>query len=211
MRRFSLLILVLFFFSSKASADILAVDKVEIRKNISSIEQSLENGDSSGIVSRLSPNALPSLRNEIEDSLGDKKIHFNETNISDWISVSSSTIRVNGSFSASGPNWKMNGLGNYFVFEKVEGRWLLLDTDFYQKFSSKYWGEILRTVFTFVLPVFIITFSFWIWMLVDCLNRPIKDKLVWVLILIFLNFLGAILYFFIERKKVQNDMNKLSS
>lgn len=45
---------------------------------------------------------------------------------------------------------------------------------------------------------------FWIWMLVDCIkNRSLNDteKLIWVLVIVFLNGLGAILYFFIARSK----------
>jgi hypothetical protein len=43
---------------------------------------------------------------------------------------------------------------------------------------------------------------FWIWMLVDCLSRKkFEDKLVWVIILIFLNIFGAILYYFIVKNK----------
>ncbi len=37
---------------------------------------------------------------------------------------------------------------------------------------------------------------FWMWMLVDLLQRKkFEDKLVWVMVLIFLNALGAILYY----------------
>ena len=37
---------------------------------------------------------------------------------------------------------------------------------------------------------------FWMWMLVDLLQRKkFEDKLVWVMVLIFLNVLGAILYY----------------
>lgn len=41
------------------------------------------------------------------------------------------------------------------------------------------------------------------WMLVDCLIHQKEDKLVWVIVLIFLNFAGALLYCFIARPKRQ--------
>jgi hypothetical protein len=47
-------------------------------------------------------------------------------------------------------------------------------------------------------------FVFWVWMLVDCLQNPRlegAEKIVWVLVIIFLHGLGAILYFFIGRSK----------
>ena len=48
----------------------------------------------------------------------------------------------------------------------------------------------------------ILAFVFWVWMLIDCaLNEPSasNDKIVWILIIFFLHFLGALLYFFLRR------------
>lgn len=42
---------------------------------------------------------------------------------------------------------------------------------------------------------------FWFWMLVDCLTSQQEDKLVWFLVIFFLNLLGAILYYWLARKK----------
>ena len=45
---------------------------------------------------------------------------------------------------------------------------------------------------------------FWIWMLVDCaMNEPSEgnDKLIWIIIIVFTQLLGALLYFFIKRPK----------
>ncbi len=47
-------------------------------------------------------------------------------------------------------------------------------------------------------------FVFWIWMLIHAItNNGLSgaEKILWVLLLIFLHFLGAILYFFIGRPK----------
>jgi hypothetical protein len=44
-------------------------------------------------------------------------------------------------------------------------------------------------------------FAFWLWMLIDCLQRKFKDKLIWVLVLVFLGPLGALLYFFLVKKR----------
>jgi hypothetical protein len=53
----------------------------------------------------------------------------------------------------------------------------------------------------------IIAALFWIFMLFDCLQRNADDfprtgdheKLIWMLVLIFLNFIGAIMYYFLVR------------
>lgn len=49
---------------------------------------------------------------------------------------------------------------------------------------------------------------FWIWMLVDCLtNEPSvgNDKLVWALVIVFLNGFGALLYYFVRRPQRERD------
>ncbi len=48
--------------------------------------------------------------------------------------------------------------------------------------------------------------AFWIWMIVDCAqNEPStgNDKIVWLLILIFTHWLGALIYFFVRRPERQ--------
>jgi len=52
------------------------------------------------------------------------------------------------------------------------------------------------------IAVFVAAFIFWLWMLIDLLQRKkMDDKLIWALILIFLNILGAILYYFLVKAK----------
>jgi hypothetical protein len=45
-------------------------------------------------------------------------------------------------------------------------------------------------------------FAFWIWMIVDCATNepPGNDKIVWILIVVLLNWVGAIVYFFARRR-----------
>ena len=47
-------------------------------------------------------------------------------------------------------------------------------------------------------------FAFWLWMLVHAItNKGIADteKIVWVIVVIFLPFLGSLIYFFVGRPK----------
>ena len=56
----------------------------------------------------------------------------------------------------------------------------------------------------FFLPVMLAFMAFWIWMLVHAIqNKGLSDgeKIGWVLAIVFLHFLGALLYFFIGRPK----------
>ena len=51
----------------------------------------------------------------------------------------------------------------------------------------------------------------WIWMIIDCLQRDFKEgseRIAWILILIFLSFIGLILYYFIVFRKSLNKNKK---
>lgn len=50
----------------------------------------------------------------------------------------------------------------------------------------------------------IFAFVFWILMLVDCVKRKFKDdteKIIWVLVVIFTYFVGALIYYFVVKDK----------
>jgi hypothetical protein len=54
-------------------------------------------------------------------------------------------------------------------------------------------------------------FIFWLWMLVECVTKESDQgntKIVWVIIIIFTNLVGAVLYFLIQRPKhyVEEDL-----
>ena len=61
--------------------------------------------------------------------------------------------------------------------------------------------------FGFFLLLFlfiILTSIFWVWMIVDCAKRDFKkndDKVIWILILVFLQAIGAAIYYFIIKRK----------
>ena len=67
-------------------------------------------------------------------------------------------------------------------------------------------GFIFLILFAIVIGVLLLIF--WIWMLIDCLKRDFRkdvEKIVWVLVIIFLHVLGAAIYYFvvkISEKKV---------
>jgi phospholipase D-like protein len=47
-------------------------------------------------------------------------------------------------------------------------------------------------------------FVFWVWMLIHAItNKGLKDteKIVWVLVIIFVHFVGALIYFFVGKPK----------
>jgi hypothetical protein len=45
---------------------------------------------------------------------------------------------------------------------------------------------------------------FWIWMIIDCaIREPAEgnERLIWVLIIVFANWIGALIYYFVRRPK----------
>ncbi len=54
------------------------------------------------------------------------------------------------------------------------------------------------------LLIFGLGFAFWVWMVVDCAtNEPAEgnEKLVWILVIVLAQFVGALIYFFVRRPK----------
>ena len=60
-----------------------------------------------------------------------------------------------------------------------------------------------------LLPLFMLGFMifgmfFWVWMIIDCAtNQELEgnDKIVWVLVVVLTNWIGALIYFFAGRPK----------
>lgn len=56
----------------------------------------------------------------------------------------------------------------------------------------------------FVLPILLALFAFWIWMLISAIqNKGLTEgeKVAWVLVVLFLHWLGALVYFVVGHPK----------
>jgi hypothetical protein len=65
-------------------------------------------------------------------------------------------------------------------------------------------GGIALLWILFCAVIGLLGFAFWLWMLIHAIgNKALSDgeKIAWVLAVIFLPFLGSILYFFIGKPK----------
>ena len=56
-------------------------------------------------------------------------------------------------------------------------------------------------VFLLMIAMGVLLGVFWIWMFIDAIINQNEDKIVWLLVVFFLSGLGAILYYFLARKK----------
>ena len=58
-----------------------------------------------------------------------------------------------------------------------------------------------------IVAIVVLAFAFWIWMIIDCARRDFKkenDKIVWILVVVLLQILVALIYYFavkISKKK----------
>ena len=55
-----------------------------------------------------------------------------------------------------------------------------------------------------LLPLCLLSFVFWIWMLIHAIkNDGLSDteKLIWVVVIVFTHFIGALIYMFVGRPK----------
>jgi Na+-driven multidrug efflux pump len=60
----------------------------------------------------------------------------------------------------------------------------------------------LSVFFVLVIPLVLLCFGFWLWMLIDCAtNEPEtgNNKVVWIIIIVFAHIIGAILYWIVRR------------
>ena len=59
--------------------------------------------------------------------------------------------------------------------------------------------------FLIIIPLIFVGLAFvafWIWMLVDCATKEPSqgnDKLIWILVIIFTHWIGALIYFLVRR------------
>ena len=50
----------------------------------------------------------------------------------------------------------------------------------------------------------LLAFVFWLWMLINAIKNPSlsgNERIVWVLVIIFLPFIGSLIYFFVAKSK----------
>ena len=55
-----------------------------------------------------------------------------------------------------------------------------------------------------MIPVGLMCFVFWLLMLLDAINHQKEDRTMWVLLIVFLGILGAIIYYFSQKRPRKN-------
>ena len=207
----SLLVFFAFLFVfAPVYAEVSSADEAEISDQLMVLVDAVNANDVDSVLSLVSPSAREGLTAEIRDALSGQSIQFSQSARS-YEAVGDGQVRVNTRFSASGPGWSINGLSNYYVFERSDGSWLLVDTNFHERIGSGYVWRMLGWVFLVLGLVGLVFFAFWVWMLVDCAKRSFDDKTLWMLIIFLLSFVGALAYFFVKRKQLKKQPSQPAS
>ncbi|MBM3232530.1 PLDc_N domain-containing protein [Candidatus Pacearchaeota archaeon] len=63
---------------------------------------------------------------------------------------------------------------------------------------------ILLFIFGLFFLLIIGSLALWIWMLVDCIKRKFKkedEKIIWLLVIILVQVIGAIIYYFVIKRE----------
>jgi hypothetical protein len=70
--------------------------------------------------------------------------------------------------------------------------------------SSLYLFNSISSIVMLIIPLLMLFMlaasAFWVWMIIDVAERPLQDKTKWLIIVIFLHFIGAAIYYFTGRK-----------
>ena len=76
---------------------------------------------------------------------------------------------------------------------------------------SHSWNILFLPFFMLSGLLALAAFAFWIWMLIDCAmyeKSEGNDKIIWILIIIFTHFIGALIYFLIRRPQRKKELGR---
>jgi hypothetical protein len=169
------------------------------------VEEAVNNKNIEAIKAVISPNARPGLADEIESSLGEaRSIRFAQFNTT-YEQIAENQFKATSKYEVRvqniGSSWSVSGLKNYFVFEAIDGRLYVLDTDLPYVLSKQSLGDFFQYFGLIGIPILFAVGGFWLWMLIDVVKRPLEKKTKWVLIVALLQWLGALIYFCTARRK----------
>ena len=69
-------------------------------------------------------------------------------------------------------------------------------------FDNIFWWPFAAAFAGAWIVLGIIFIAFWIWMIVDCAQRKFKndlEKIIWILVIVFAHWIGALVYFIVIR------------
>lgn len=141
-----------------------AYDSSLIYRQLQIISNHVNNIRDSDTIDKVIAPGHENLLKAIDQKVSGKMVQFTE-NVSQLVDIGNNQVKVIGTFSAEGKDgtrtWKNSG-NDFFVFQNINQKWLLVDTDFYKpigkdKVEDKQQTEkvrvILGTVTAFIVLV----------------------------------------------------------
>lgn len=189
------------------TAELSPEDKEQIKSQVEQLVAAVNTGNAETMAGILSPQARAKLAEEFRTFLEEEN-HQLQQKVESFRELPDGKVKVKGSYSLSGSDWKVNGISASYVFEQQGNSWLLVDTTIHQKADPFYFLRLVGKVLAIALPLIIIINIFWIWMLVDAAQREFEHKVLWILLLIFTGIIGAGLYFFLIRRKMKQQQKR---
>ena len=196
--------LVLVLFAVNVFSAVSTTDKLAIKDQIQLVTVAVNMGNFNYIKNIISPNASDQLKTEISNAIDGKSITFKQ-NIVSYEYLGNNEVKVKCKFSAEGLSWNVDGLTNEYTFVKSDESWLILNTNFQNRIDGSYIFKIIGKIFVIALPFLLISFAFWLWMLIDCTKRNFNDKVMWIILLVLLNIFGALLYLFLVKLRKKKE------
>ncbi len=121
--------------------------------------------------------------------------------IADGSVAVSCTYSVDGSAMMDSATWHMSGLSTDFIFmQENDGDWVIVDSGFARAMMPNAALAFVGKFVVAAIGICLLLATFWLWMFVDCLRRDFKDKVLWVILLLFVGPLAAVLYYFIVKR-----------
>ena len=167
---------------------------------------SINESDVESLMETISPNANTDFKNQVFHNFSSQELVYYQE-LPNFTQITSDLVELSGPFTVKSQFFSSSGYTTYFKLEKIDDKWFLIESDFAEKINSKAAVKSLGTFALFAL----FSFIFWIWMIIDVVRRPIKNKVTWTLVVIFFFIFGAFIYFVTERrahKKTQSDKIK---
>src|SRR3989338_2187747 len=110
------------------------------------------------------------------------------------------------SIDARGPNgtWSSSGLSTFIDFEQRDDLYFITDTDLHEALvpvSTAKLFEVVSGFLAFALIPILLLIAFQIWMIYDVVKYQQKDRALLIIIVVLANTIGALIYFFTERRR----------
>lgn len=200
-----------------AETEIAETDRKAILEVLDELAQAIVKEDLNSILIRLSSNMDRKEYNEIKEILEEKfdSYDYSEYNFSPPASRKMEVlepnkkvrfkVRYSEKYKGASSSGTSSGLTAKFTMEKINGQWLILNTDFYTKEKViKILGVTLGISVGFFVLLIILCSILWLWLLIDCIKREFSnpnDKIMWILLFIFTQTIGALIYYLVVKRK----------